>query len=147
MSRGWLLFVIPVFIYGGYMSLPRGIRNNNPGNIRHGDNWQGMKDVQTDNEYVQFKSAKYGIRAMAKILETYRKNGVEYLVDIIYRWAPPTENNTRAYIEHVEKQTGIFGNQKVLKSDYPKLIAAMIKHENGFNPYPISKIQEGIALA
>ncbi len=127
--------------------LPRGIRNKNPGNIRHGDNWLGMKVNQSDDDFVQFTDAKYGIRAMTRILDNYAKRGVVYLADIILTWAPPSENDTRAYIAHVEEQTGLYGNQKIYREDYPKLIAAIIKHENGINPYSVATIEEGIALA
>ena len=98
-------------------------------------------------DFVQFTHVKYGIRAMAKILDTYANRGVIYLVDIILTWAPPTENNTRAYIASVESETGLFGNQKITRDNYPALIAAIIKHENGFNPYPMSIIEKGISLA
>jgi hypothetical protein len=143
----WLLLLIPVFIYGGYMAIPRGIRNNNPGNIRLGDNWQGMKENQSDGSFVQFKEAKYGIRAMTRILDNYAKRGVVYLADIILTWAPPSENDTRAYIAHVEQLTGLYGNQRVTREHYPKLIDAIIKHENGIQPYSVATIEEGIALA
>ena len=53
---------------------PRGIRNNNPGNIRWGDNWKGLvpEDKRTDRSFCQFIDVKYGIRAIARILLNYR---------------------------------------------------------------------------
>lgn len=128
--------------------LPRGIRNKNPGNIRHGDNWQGMSASQTDSDFVQFTEPKWGIRAMAKILQSYERRGVVYLIDIVRTWAPPEDNNdTAAYLHHVERQTGIFGNEVVSREDYPKVIAALIKHENGVQPYSMAEIEEGVRLA
>jgi hypothetical protein len=147
MKNIYLTILASVILYGGYMTLPRGIRNNNPGNIRHGDNWQGMKAIQTDKSFVQFESAKWGIRAMTRVLDSYRKRGIIYLVDIISTWAPPTENDTFSYVESVEKETGIYSNEKITREHYPKLIAAIIKHENGFNPYLSGIIEEGISLA
>lgn len=130
------------------MALPRGVRNNNPGNIRHGDNWQGMSERQTDSDFVQFKSARWGIRAMTRVLDSYGRRGIIYLVDIIYTWAPPEDgNDVRAYLKHVEEQTGIYGNERITREKYPDVIAAIIEHENGFNPYSIATINEGIALA
>ena len=55
----WLFFILPFFVWGSYMALPRGIRNNNPGNIRLGDNWQGMKESQSDKSFVQFESVSH----------------------------------------------------------------------------------------
>ncbi len=143
------LFLFPVFVYGGYMALPRGIRNNNPGNIRHNDanNWRGQIGVD-EKGFVIFDKVENGIRAMALVLQSYARRGVVYLVDIIYTWAPPVDgNDVRAYLEHVEKLTGIQGNQRVTEKDYPKLIAAITKHENGINPYTMAYIEKGVALA
>ena len=49
--------------------LPRGIRNNNPLNIRRGkDQWKGMAEAQNDRAFVQFKSLDYGWRAAFYLL-------------------------------------------------------------------------------
>ncbi|MFI3272941.1 MAG: structural protein, partial [Pseudomonadota bacterium] len=53
--------------------MPRGIRNHNPGNIRHGDDWQGLRDTQTDKNFCQFVSPEFGIRALARVLMNYEK--------------------------------------------------------------------------
>ena len=143
----WLFFILPFFVWGSYMALPRGIRNNNPGNIRLGDNWQGMKENQSDKSFVQFESPKWGVRAMARVLDSYRRRGVVHLVDIISTWAPDNENDTGAYIRSVEKQTGIFANERITREQYPALIAAIIKHENGVQPYSEETLSDGIALA
>ena len=56
---------------GGDMSQPRGIRNNNPGNIEHnGTNWQGMDNPPHDGRFIRFVTPQYGIRAMARVLTT-----------------------------------------------------------------------------
>ena len=69
----------------------RGLRNNNPGNIRKSATaWQGLSPTQTDASFFQFISPEYGIRALATILGTYMKNyGLVTVSDIISRWAPP----------------------------------------------------------
>ena len=54
------------------MKEPRGIRNNNPLNIRHSaDRWQGARGEQKDKSFVQFKSMAYGYRAAWKTLQSY----------------------------------------------------------------------------
>ena len=82
---------------------PRGIRNNNPLNIRHNpkNKWAGMSKKQTDKAFVQFKDMKWGIRAAFRILLNYVKNGFDTPRKIIRRWAPPKENNTEGYINSV----------------------------------------------
>lgn len=83
--------------------LPRGIRNNNPGNLRRSsDNWKGLRAEQADPDFFQFEAPEYGYRALIKTLQTYRtKRGCITLADFIKRWAPSTENNTGAYIRAV----------------------------------------------
>lgn len=82
---------------------PRGLRNNNPANIRRSkDKWKGLREVQDDPEFFQFEEMKWGYRAMLRVLQNYRKlHGCETIADFINRWAPPTENDTTAYIKAV----------------------------------------------
>ena len=92
------------------MSLPRGIRNNNPLNIRRSkDQWKGLADAQTDRAFCQFKSLDYGWRAAFYLLTRtyYHKYRLYTIRTIIRRWAPPGENNTEAYIANVSRLTGI----------------------------------------
>ncbi|NAW57758.1 structural protein [Vibrio sp. V38_P2S17PM301] len=127
--------------------MPRGIRNKNPGNIEdNGVAWRGRKG--NDGRFIIFDSEVNGIRAIARILNTYRsKYGIDTIESIINRWAPPVENNTGAYIQHVAAQVGIAQNATVSKVHYPALIKAIIKHENGVQPYSDGVIHEGIAAA
>ena len=141
-----------VFMVVKAMKKPRGIRNNNPGNIRHNDDWQGMTEVQTDKDFVQFIAPEWGIRAMYRILMNYRNRyGLKTIPQIIDRWAPPTENETGAYILSVAKKLGVNPQYLDLQaldiSQYPALIEAIIFHENGQQPYSPETIAKGIALA
>ena len=89
---------------------PRGIRNNNPLNIRKSkDNWQGLRTLQEDREFCQFSSMAYGWRAAFVILckTYYGKYKLKTIRAIIMRWAPPKENNTEAYIRRVTDRIGI----------------------------------------
>lgn len=85
------------------MSVSRGIRNCNPGNIRiTKDKWQGLRKNQEDKEFFQFTSMAYGYRALLRTLQNYRKrHNCITIADFISRWAPDTENNTSAYIRRV----------------------------------------------
>lgn len=128
---------------------PRGIRNNNPGNIRRtSEQWQGMAPEQTDPEFVQFITPEDGFRAWAIILRNYRiRYGAQTLQQIITRWAPPSENDTQAYINSVSSRSGIAPDAVVHESEYPQLLEAMTKHENGVQPYTLLQISEGVARA
>jgi hypothetical protein len=119
--------------------LPRGIRNNNPLNIRRSkDQWQGMKKVQSDTQFCQFETLDWGWRAAFKLLtRTYYHQYRLYTIrTIISRWAPPNENNTRVYIENVSRLTGIGPDEPLgIPSDKPArwiaLGLAMAIQENG----------------
>ena len=97
----------------------RGLRNNNPLNIRHSkDKWQGTATTQTDRSFVQFESMAYGYRAAWKTLDTYclrfrRKRQPYNVRNIIARWAPPSENDTDAYVRAVVKLSGLGGNENI----------------------------------
>ena len=91
------------------MANPRGLRNNNPLNIRRTQSkWLGEVDSlngRRDRSFCQFSSLAYGYRACAKLLRTYQTKYKLYVLDkIIGRWAPPNENNTRAYATRVAQQ-------------------------------------------
>lgn len=121
------------------MALPRGYRNNNPGNIRiSSENWQGEIRPSQDSEFKQFKSMGYGFRAMLKLLRNYiRLHECDTIEKIISRWAPKNENNTSAYINHVSQRTGIPADQPISQNDREKLINiayAIAYHENGSAP-------------
>ncbi len=144
---------------------PRGIRNNNPLNIRKSaDKWQGQINANVnDNDnnsslkgeavFCVFSSMEYGWRAAFVILcrTYYGKYGLKTIRDIVTRWAPAKENNTEAYIRHVSDYTGIAPN-KVLGSpqEHPTqwlLIGyAMAVVENG-KALPAVPMLKGFALA
>ncbi len=143
----------------------RGLRNNNPLNIRHSkDKWQGMVATQTDKSFVQFETMAYGYRAAWKILDTYclrfRKSRKTYNVrNIIGRWAPPTENDTEAYINAVVCLSGLGGYESVPRPNRyrnferlektARLLAAMTCVECGIRPEQVdwNAIWDGYDLA
>ena len=139
------------------MSEPRGIRNNNPLNIRlSSDKWQGQVLPQRgsgEGAFCQFVSMEYGWRAAFVILckTYYGKRGLKTIRDIVSRWAPNNENNTAAYIRHVSDYTGI-GPDKVLASpkecptDWLLIGYAMAVVENG-KALPAAPMLKGYALA
>lgn len=131
---------------------PRGIRNNNPGNLRKSDDpWQGLAVQQTDKDFFVFKDATYGIRALARVLINYQdKYGLRNVRNIIIRWAPAVENNTAAYIDAVAEDTGFAVEQPLNLHEFDHLaplVKAIIKHENGQQPYTEAQITKGLVLA
>ena len=116
-------------------SLPRGLRNNNPGNIRkNSDVFQGEK-TSSDKEFKQFKSMAYGYRAIFKILSNYYRNyKLDTIRKMIDRWAPENENDTDAYIKAVSDYAGIPADDPININDREQMIrivGGMSKVENG----------------
>ena len=142
---------------------PRGIRNNNPLNIRHSPSrWQGMAVEQTDPSFVQFRSMAYGYRAACKLLQSYwqrfRKEGKPFTVrTIISRWAPPEDNNdTESYIRSVLLIGGLGGQEILFPPDNPlgyerleRLLIAMTCVESGIgtNRVDSKMILQGYRMA
>lgn len=130
----------------------RGIRNNNPGNIRRSkDKWQGLSPTQTDSEFFQFKDPIYGLRALAILLINYQDDHQLRTIErIINRWAPPNENDTGAYALAVAKSTGFGLNKALNMHDFACLapmIKAIVQHENGGMPYTDAQITKACVLA
>ena len=121
------------------VKLPRGLRNNNPLNIRRsGDKWQGLKVLQEDKAFFQFSEMKWGWRAAFRLLchTYYGKYKLRTIRDIITRWAPPKENNTEAYIRRVTDRIGIgpdreLGDPQTHPTQWMMIGIAMAIVENG----------------
>lgn len=115
--------------------IPRGIRNNNPLNIRVGNSWRGEVSHSTDKSFEQFQTMEYGIRAGFIILRKYiKKYGRDTIRKIISAWAPYNENNTELYIQTVSKISGIAPEQPVRfeqKYTMMAIVSAMICVECG----------------
>jgi len=129
--------------------LPIGLRNNNPGNIRPGDDWRGM--IGEAGGFVVFENIAFGIRALGIDLRTKINNGYDTTELIIFRYAPPIENDTLEYIRRVVDTTGIPQNRE-LSADpetLAKLCRGIINVELGpnYSHYITDNdISEGIGL-
>lgn len=121
----------------------RGFRNNNPGNIKHGEDWRGLAERQIDDVFCTFRAVEWGIRAIHRILLTY-KNAYDIVTieQIIKRWAPAHENHTENYIDsvrdtvnrtvasYVSRTCDVWSRDLVTET-----IQGIIYFENGCNPF------------
>lgn len=120
---------------------PRGIRNNNPGNIEDNTAFLGM--VGSDGRFAIYETPFYGIRAMGRQLKLYRdRDRINTVAGIISKWAPPNENNTDNYIRFVSERAGVLEFAPLTDSDYPRVVAAMIQLENGQQPYELALVED-----
>lgn len=116
--------------------MSRGLRNNNPGNIRLGTfKYKGEKAESSDTAFRQFESIEWGYRAMFVLLHTYaKKYGCHTLRQMINRYAPPIENHTDNYIRRVAYATHLSPDEEISTTDAATMtavVAAMSEVENG----------------
>jgi hypothetical protein len=128
---------------------PRGLRNNNPLNIRHNaDVFQG-ETKGNDKSFKTFISMPYGYRAGFVVLHTYlTKHGLNTIEKKIARFAPPSENDTQAYIRTVVRYSGVAADEVLTAASgdkYILIVSAMSFVENGVNA-DIQQIKAGFAL-
>lgn len=132
-----------------FLNEPRGIRNNNPLNLRwySVNAWVGLQG-QDEDGYCVFDTPENGIRAAAKVLNSYAARGVVTISDIVRTWAPAADNNPEeAYVNYVASAMNKTPDYQVGRGDYVALLSAMIYFENGKQPYPVSVIADGVSRA
>lgn len=126
---------------------PRGIRNNNPGNLKiSGSAWQGKIPVSqnTDGTFEQFQSFAYGTRALIKLLKNYIAGGHNTIEKIIIRYDLGNPN----YITFVSTKTGIPPTQTVTdtKSTLKAICKAIVQFENGQDFLTDARFEAGYSL-
>lgn len=130
---------------------PRGVRNNNPGNLEASSSNPWVGQTGSDGRFAKFETPEHGIRALGRNLISYQRQGIDTVGEIINRWAPPSDNNdTAAYIKAVCAQLGVTANQPLDASNpdtLQALCAAIIKHENGTQPYSPDQLSTGVSAA
>ena len=118
---------------------PRGIRNNNPGNLIYTNiKWNGKlpKSQNKDRRFEMFIAPEYGVRAMIKDLKNdMERKGKVTVPALIEEYAPRFENNTDAYINTVCKDLKVSKTAKLLptKNTLRLLVLSIAKVETGGN--------------
>jgi len=132
----------PAVAAGGTQQ-PRGIRNNNPGNLNYVGQAGATREAGPNGRFAVFQSAEAGLQELAHQLRRYAQRGINSVRAIISKFAPPSENNTQAYISSVSKRLGVDANASLDLSD-PRMVQglmdAIIKVENGRNPYSAEQL-------
>lgn len=116
-------------------SLPRGVRNRNPGNIEDGDFARSLPGYKgSDGRFAIFDSMDSGTKAQARLLGSYGQRGINTVEGVVNRWAPKAENNTDAYVGFVAEKLGVDPRQPLDMADervLTSLAEVMAEHENG----------------
>lgn len=133
-------------------SAPRGIRNNNPGNIdwieRVQARWRGMIRKETPEEggrFAVFDTAANGVRAIARELLLDDSRGIRTVAGLIGNWAPSNENDTSSYVRAVARELRVEPDDSIDVHAYlPRLVAAIVRHENGVQPYSADELEQWV---
>lgn len=137
------------------LTMPKGISNNNPLNLRWSvaNNWQGQTGADADG-FAQFTTAQYGIRAaVITMVNGYIKKGYNTIAKIIGRWSPVNDpgnaaGSTQNYIDFVALHAAMGKDDIVdtLPTAIFNIVRAMIEFENGYNPYSDVTLWQGINM-
>lgn len=131
-------------------STVRGLRNNNPGNLRE-NAFRGY--VGLNDGYAVFDTMQNGVRASVRQLKLYIQRGNNTLAGIISTWAPAADsNNTAAYIAAMAKSTGFLASQVLAANEATLFLLArgIFRHELGAVPAATitdAMVRQGIADA
>ena len=131
--------------------MSRGLRNNNPLNIRrNATRWEGLAAEQKDSAFFSFVAPCWGYRAAFITLKNYKRlHGLATLAEWVARWAPPVENDTQAYIAYVSKKANIAADASIDTADKElmcSIVSAMSQMENGV-PAVAADVGEGWKLS
>ena len=72
------------------------------------------------------------------LLSYQRSHGLHTVRTMIDRWAPPSENDTGAYVDVVAKAVGVSADAPINVSapdTMEAMVAAIVRQENGQQPY------------
>lgn len=128
----------------------RGIRNNNPGNIRFvkGISWKGQIGAD-DKGFIIFDTPLNGLRAIARILLNYQKYyGLNTIRKIYSRWAPPNENDTDAYVKYMSEFVGVGPDEPIVVDKHLEpMVTGTTHQEVGQCPYSAALILDACKAA
>jgi hypothetical protein len=119
--------------------LPRGLRNNNPGNIEDGPFTRALPGYAgSDGRFAQFNSPQDGLAAIDKLLSGYGQKGINTVGGVVNRWAPSSDgNDVGAYAAHVSSKLGVSPNDPIDLNDpntRSTIAQGIAEHENGVGP-------------
>lgn len=127
---------------------PRGIRNNNPGNLNFVGQEGATKEQGANGRFAVFKTMAEGIAALAAQLKRYASRGDDTITEIVGKYAPKNENNTQAYIQALSKKLGVDPNAQLNVNDKEtlrKLIEGISTIENGKGRINLEQIDAALS--
>ena len=111
--------------------LSLGYRLNNPFNIRYNPNNRWIGQANPVCGFCSFYTLKYGVRAFVLLYRTYINKYRVSVQEFVYRYAPPTENFTAAYLHAVCCLTGFAPDDHLTSADLVRFGSAVLQVEQG----------------
>lgn len=132
------------------VNAPRGIRNNNPGNLEYAGQLGASREDA--GRFAKFSTPQEGLNALARQLRLYGTRGLNTIRAVVERYAPKKDgNNVDSYVSHLSQLMGISEGEKFDVNNDPAalkaLMNAIIQHENGMNPYSADMINQAAGMA
>lgn len=129
---------------------PRGIRNNNPGNLNYAGQAGATIEGGPNGRFAVFGSMADGIAALYRQIQIYFSRGTNTIESIVKKYAPAGDgNDVFSYINSLVKSTGKGANEILSSSDMSvifKLLKGIIGHENGSGYITDNQLMSGIQL-
>ncbi len=149
-GRGAVTPDAPAAASGAPRTGPRGIRNNNPGNLNFAGQAGATKEASAGGRFAVFGNMEQGVAALVRQLQLYASRGIDTITAIVQKYAPSSENNVPAYIAALVKATGIDPNKKLDLGDLSTLtplLKGIVAHENGAGYVSDAQINAGARMA
>jgi hypothetical protein len=130
--------------------MPRGIRNNNPGNLNYAGQSGAIKEGGKGGRFAKFGSMESGIRALGRQLKLYQSRGINTIDELVNIYAPASDNNnTSAYKHALSRATNKSRNSPLNLDDqtYFNLVKGIINHENGKGYVTDAQIAKGLGVS
>jgi hypothetical protein len=130
--------------------LPRGVRNNNPGNLNFAGQEGATKEGGEKGRFAVFEDMSTGVSALVNQLEAYSRRGIDTITEIVNKYAPAGDNNdVQAYIKALASATGKDPNAKLDLSDMHTLVPlvkGIVEHEGNGKYVSAKDYAQGIML-
>lgn len=129
---------------------PRGIRNNNPGNLNFAGQAGASLESGPGARFARFGSMQEGVAALVRQIGLYVKRGRNTIRKIVETYAPASENDTGAYVAAVARSMGLSPDAPLdvnSAAQVQGLVRAIVNHENGAGRVSDADIASGYALS
>jgi hypothetical protein len=128
----------------------RAERNFNPGNLNYAGQAGASLEAGSNARFAKFKSEEEGIAALVRQLRLYQQRGIDTIGEIVKKYAPPSENDTQAYVANMARWTGLSADEKLNFNDTEtvrRMVEGISRKEGRYTPLTEGQIMSGINLA